>query len=391
MDLDNIWDEPILQDSPKRPKSIVNEDDSEEILPQPTKRPRQALFLADSDDDDVEVPPSRVVQRAPPAQDIDIDALFADIDNEEEVGAFQPLAPRLSDAELARQAEERAKRDAPLPFTPHQIIPSSSPQRDTGNPNRSNSKSGTMDDPDKQEKKERRKLAKLDENRLLSKSGFPELIRMTKDFRMKGKGHEATDLNRLLQTYQYWTHQLYPKTQFRDTVERVEKLCHSRRMNVALSVWRDEAHGRPSKQTNTSEGEDSEDEDGQSKNQNTSPSRASSPPLSAPPSEGDMLERPSPQSFEAPPNSGRDEDEQEDFWRSLDEFNNDTSSESLPVPTTAPSSTMDEDEEMWDLIDEVERAEQAAKQSASSNAAAPSTEPPGNHNLEEDEWEDMYL
>ena len=38
--------------------------------------------------------------------------------------------------------------------------------------------------------------------------------------------------------YQYWIHDLYPKEQFKDTVGRVEKLCHSRRMNVRSSLAR---------------------------------------------------------------------------------------------------------------------------------------------------------
>ena len=67
----------------------------------------------------------------------------------------------------------------------------------------------------------------------------------------------------MLQVYQFWTHKLYPKTRFKETVDRVEKLCHSKRMQVcfdlfffyplsdinyttgkvALSVWRDDAQG----------------------------------------------------------------------------------------------------------------------------------------------------
>lgn len=48
---------------------------------------------------------------------------------------------------------------------------------------------------------------------------------------------QASDLNRLLQVYQFWTHRMYPKTQFRDTVEQVEKLCHTKRMAVSgLSI-----------------------------------------------------------------------------------------------------------------------------------------------------------
>lgn len=66
-----------------------------------------------------------------------------------------------------------------------------------------------------------------------------------------------------MRVYNFWTHKLHPKLKFRDTVLRIEKLCHSRRLQVnlrfkfhaphasdsasvgqvALSVWRDEAKG----------------------------------------------------------------------------------------------------------------------------------------------------
>jgi len=45
---------------------------------------------------------------------------------------------------------------------------------------------------------------------------------------------QATDLDRVLQVYQFWAHKLYPKTRFKETIDRVEKLCHSKRMQVRL-------------------------------------------------------------------------------------------------------------------------------------------------------------
>lgn len=43
---------------------------------------------------------------------------------------------------------------------------------------------------------------------------------------------QVSDLNRLLQTYQFWAHKMYPKTPFNDSVQRIEKLCHGKRMHV---------------------------------------------------------------------------------------------------------------------------------------------------------------
>ncbi|KDR81656.1 hypothetical protein GALMADRAFT_221522 [Galerina marginata CBS 339.88] len=405
--LDNIWDEPAVQNSPKRLDRAQDTEDDAEISHRPAKRPRQTLFLADSDDE-VDISAVKVTHKAPPAQDVDIDALFAEFDDADD-DLFKPLPPRVDEAELVRQAQARVRNMPAL--TPHEILPSSSPPRDTEDTT-DNKKSGAKDkDKDKDEKKARRRLVKLDENRLLGPNGFPQLIKMTKDFKIKGKGHEATDLNRLLQTYQYWTHQLYPKTQFRDTVERVEKLCHSRRMNVSLSVWRDDAHGRPNKKNDDSDDEDMRggDDEGRENDENmnaedrdaslplpgSSPthisSRATSLPVSGLGSDIDMPTRLSHVStvsqFAAPP--GEDEDT---FWRSMDEFSG-HSSDPPPAPTTAANSSMDEDEDMWDIIDEVERSS-ADKSTAPSTTTmttnSTATEPPGNQ-ADPDDWDDMYL
>jgi replication fork protection complex subunit Csm3/Swi3 len=241
----SIWDEPLTAHSPRRAseerRPIDIEDDDDEVPQRPKKRARQTLFYADSDDDIDLVPgPSNAetVLKAPPPHDIDIDALFAGVDDDEEISQLPAI---LDEAELTRRAEARYKNNAP-PLTLHEILPSSSPGREVEG---GNAKKKSKDD----EKKGRQRQLRLDENLLLSPTGFPQLVKMAKDFKIKGKGHEvsrgfnrfessfhpflqAADLDRLLRIYQYWTHQLYPKTTFTDTIDRVEKLCHSRRMNV---------------------------------------------------------------------------------------------------------------------------------------------------------------
>jgi replication fork protection complex subunit Csm3/Swi3 len=152
-------------------------DDSEE---RPSKRPRQDLFLADSDDTN----PS-VKWNAPSTQDID--ALFDVEDDIDEEMAFKPLPPVLNEEELRSQAEARYRKELP-PLTPHQVLPT---QLDTTEKPGIDRLRTSKDNQDKDEKKERRKLTKLDENRLLSRDGFPQLMKMTKDFRIKGKGHEV--------------------------------------------------------------------------------------------------------------------------------------------------------------------------------------------------------
>ncbi|BGP22609.1 swi3 domain-containing protein [Rhodotorula toruloides] len=93
--------------------------------------------------------------------------------------------------------------------------------------------------------KKRRIVAKLDETRLLGPSGFPKLRDNIKKVKIKGKGHEMQDLKRVLTVYQLWSHQMYPKTNLRDTLQVVEKLCHKRTVQRALKQYRDEEkHGK---------------------------------------------------------------------------------------------------------------------------------------------------
>ena len=39
-----------------------------------------------------------------------------------------------------------------------------------------------------------------------------------------------------MSVYQLWAHQMFPRTNLRDTLVTVEKLCHKRRVHVRLCV-----------------------------------------------------------------------------------------------------------------------------------------------------------
>src|SRR5258708_22319025 len=89
----SIWDEPTVQESPKRaeksrPIDVVDIEDDDGVSQRPKKRPRQTLFYADSDDDDIDnvSGPSNTetVLKAPPPHDIHIDALFAGVDDDDD-------------------------------------------------------------------------------------------------------------------------------------------------------------------------------------------------------------------------------------------------------------------------------------------------------------------
>ncbi|MCJ1243156.1 chromosome segregation in meiosis- protein [Trapelia coarctata] len=86
--------------------------------------------------------------------------------------------------------------------------------------------------------KKRKPIAKLDENRLLSQAGIPKLRRITKErLKFKGKGHEYTDVARLLTLYQLWLDDLYPRAKFADGLAIIEKLGHSKRMQLMRRDW----------------------------------------------------------------------------------------------------------------------------------------------------------
>ena len=108
-------------------------------------------------------------------------------------------------------------------------------------------------------------------DRLLSANGIPKLRRITKDrLKFKGKGHEVlsvtqfhsllpfldfsichtltcfiqfSDVARLLNLYQLWLDDLFPKAKFADGLALIEKAGHSKRMQTMRREWIDE--GKP--------------------------------------------------------------------------------------------------------------------------------------------------
>jgi replication fork protection complex subunit Csm3/Swi3 len=83
---------------------------------------------------------------------------------------------------------------------------------------------------------------------LLSQAGIPKLRKRAKDLKLKGKGHEVgrvggigpnftdclqySDAARLLQMYQLWLDDLFPKARFLDALAMVERLGHKRRIQM---------------------------------------------------------------------------------------------------------------------------------------------------------------
>ncbi|MCJ1468696.1 chromosome segregation in meiosis- protein [Pseudocyphellaria aurata] len=112
----------------------------------------------------------------------------------------------------------------------------------------SNGITGIGIDEEIQVKKKRKPIPKLDESRLLSQAGIPKLRRIAKErLRFKGKGHEYSDVARLLSVYQLWLDALYPRAKFADGLAIIEKLGHTKRMQTMRREWINE--GKPRDQS----------------------------------------------------------------------------------------------------------------------------------------------
>ncbi|KAL0071360.1 chromosome segregation in meiosis-related protein [Marasmius tenuissimus] len=397
------------------------------------------LFLPNEEEEELEV---EVIPRAPPPEDVDIDNIFADWD-----AMSDPTVNTGNDKTMERRAHEKAKErfaksNANRPKAVRQpILPSSSPPRDLDDGAGTSGAAQKTGSKDKGgDKKEKKKPMRLDEGRLIGPTGFKDLLKETKHFQVKGKGHEATDLNRLLQVYQFWTHRMYPKSQFGDTVERIEKICHSRRMNVFLSTLRDEAHGKkPDAEASDEEEDDQatdraangEGEDGavtdaseRAQYASSSPPPANQPPSSPEPSGRSSIDDdddfaaafekmdesnrqkgrvPVPTQTPAPSGNDRmDIDEEEDMWKAFDEPSLDPDP---PKTSDFPDHDMDfEDEDLWDMVRENETAggkNKGGGSSSTQHAAPVQPQPPPaeqgiatttrRQSTVEEDWEDMYL
>ncbi|CED83593.1 swi3-domain-containing protein [Phaffia rhodozyma] len=82
---------------------------------------------------------------------------------------------------------------------------------------------------DEKSTNKRRAPLKVNIQRLQEPIGLRRLAELSKNrAKIKGKGHERSDLNNLMNDYRIWTHQLFPKTDFSGTVRDIENLCHTR-------------------------------------------------------------------------------------------------------------------------------------------------------------------
>ena len=143
----------------------------------------EPLFLFDNDSDVEFVAPDRAREvQSDPAQGEPLDApedIHDAIEPPKTTSAFDLEAYRKESLTRHRKELNKTKKSAII----SESFPNTSPATSGTKDSKTGEKSG--------DKKPRQKPKKLDEGLLLSQKGFPQLIKMTKDFQIKGKGHEV--------------------------------------------------------------------------------------------------------------------------------------------------------------------------------------------------------
>ncbi len=73
--------------------------------------------------------------------------------------------------------------------------------------------------------------------RMLGEKGLPAIVKDIGKIKLKGKGHELQDLEKLLKYYQLWLHQLKPNLSFPAAIAKAESLCKERRIKLFLNNY----------------------------------------------------------------------------------------------------------------------------------------------------------
>ena len=66
--------------------------------------------------------------------------------------------------------------------------------------------------------------------------GIPVLPQAFEKVKYKGKGHELSDLNKMMGVMEHWAHRLYPKMPFDELIERVERLGQKKDVQVIAKL-----------------------------------------------------------------------------------------------------------------------------------------------------------
>lgn len=84
----------------------------------------------------------------------------------------------------------------------------------------------------------RKPIPKLNTERLKGANGIHTIENYFEGFKFYGKGHEKTDLARIMKRLEHWSYRLFPKYHFDDFLTRVEQLGKKKDLQVYIKRYR---------------------------------------------------------------------------------------------------------------------------------------------------------
>ncbi|KYM88619.1 Protein TIPIN like protein [Atta colombica] len=96
-------------------------------------------------------------------------------------------------------------------------------------------------DPSKSKSKShvvRNPVPKLNTERLTGPNGIQTIEKYFEGFKFYGKGHEKTDLDRIMKRLEHWSYRLFPKYHFDDFLTRLEQLGTKKDLQVFIKKYR---------------------------------------------------------------------------------------------------------------------------------------------------------
>ncbi|XP_070492501.1 protein TIPIN homolog [Chironomus tepperi] len=87
-------------------------------------------------------------------------------------------------------------------------------------------------------KKAKRKLVTLNAERLKGPRGIIAIDDFFKNIKLKGKGYEKDDLNEVMKRLEHWSHRMFPKYHFDDSLAKIEMLGRKKEIATHMSRYR---------------------------------------------------------------------------------------------------------------------------------------------------------
>lgn len=87
-------------------------------------------------------------------------------------------------------------------------------------------------------KKPKRKLVTLNAEKLKGPRGIVAIDDFFQNVKLKGKGHEKEDLNEVMKRLEHWSHRMFPKYHFDDSLTKIERLGRKKEISLHMTRYR---------------------------------------------------------------------------------------------------------------------------------------------------------